>query len=567
MRSPLAFGRTLRNARRTREILGVFMRYGFQHVIEELNLDTIAQRSKNLFRKRPLDQVDARLARLPQPVRLRKALEELGPTFVKMGQVLSLRPDLIPPEWADEFRKLHDTVHPVPSDEIRARLEQEFPGGRLEQLFKWIDEKPLAAASVAQVHRAITHDGDEIVLKILRPGIEEVLQTDMSILHFLAEFAEEHFQNLGYSPTQVVRQFARELEREVDLAQEGRSTDRFRKDFDAHPNICFPKVYWKYTTEKVLALEEIKGTLLSKLKKDDVSPEELRSVVANGTDAVFRQCLEIGFFHADPHPGNLFILPGGKICFIDCGMTGHIDPNTAGQLADLVQSVLAGDLDRVMEIAIAIGDTDPAIGENRAVRADVWEFIAKFENVTLASLDVGALLREFFEKIRRNNLRCPSDIVFLIKALTTIQSVGKDLVPDFDIVGHVQPYVERLVKRRYGFRALRRRLIDSTLAYAEFLETLPVQVRAILYGLRRNRLTVNLEHRGLDRLTETIDRASGHIAHAVFVAALIMGSAILILADAAARERGTMTVIAGITFVIAVVLAASRAIYAWFKHH
>lgn len=561
MRSPFAIGRTIRGARRTREILAVFVRYGFQHVIQELNLDTLMQRGKNLFLKTP---VDARLARLPQQVRLRKALEELGPTFVKMGQVLSLRPDLIPPAWADEFRKLHDTVQPVPTDRIRTRLEEQFPG-RVNELFPTIETEPLAAASVAQVHRVVTKDGDSIVLKILRPGIEEVLQTDMDILHFLAEFAEEHFQDLGYSPTKVVDQFARELQREVDLEQEGRATERFTRDFSDNENILFPRVYWEYTTEKVLALEEIKGTLLSKLQEGQLSKDELREVVRNGTDAVFQQCLENGFFHADPHPGNIFVLPGGKVCFIDCGMTGHIDPHTAGRLADLVQAVLASDLDRVMEIAIELGDTDPSIGEDRNVRADVWEFIAKFQHVTLETLDVGALLREFFEKIRRNQLQCPSDIVFLIKAITTIQSVGARLDPDFDLPGHVQPYVERLVKRRYGFGALRKRVQNATLSYAQFLETLPGQVRSILFGLRRNRLTVNLEHRGLDRLTDTIDKASGHIANAVFVAALIMGSSILILADSRTGEPGILSLIAGLTFVIAIVISVSHWVLARFK--
>lgn len=566
MRSPLAIGRATRNALRTREILAVFVGYGFENVIHELKLSTLIQRGRNLVLPRDSTQkLDPTLARLPPQVRVRKALEDLGPTFVKLGQVLSLRPDLIPPEWADEFRKLTYSVNPAPFETIRARLEREFPNGKLDQRFASIDPVPIAAASMAQVHRARTTDGDEIVLKVLRPGIEDVLETDMSILRFLAEFAESHFQDLGYSPVQVVDQFSRQLQREVNLELEGRATDRFRKDFADNPNISFPAVYWKCTTSKVLALEEIKGILVSKLKPGDLAQEELRAAVAYGTDAVFRQCLEIGFFHADPHPGNMFILPGGRVCFIDCGMTGRIDPKTAGQLADLVQGVVAGDLDRVVEISLAIGDSDPALAEDRSIRADVWDFIANFENATLESLDVGALLSEFFEKIRRNNLRCPSDIVFLVKAITTIQSVGQRLEPEFDIVGHVRPYVHKLVKRRYGYKALKRRLTDSALAYSELVETFPRQVRSILVGLQRSKLTVNLEHRGLDRLTETIDRASVHIAHSVFIASLIMGSAILILADAAARDRGIMTIIAGIIFFVAVVLAGARMFYAWWK--
>lgn len=554
MKPTFGIGRTIRGARRTREILGVLVSYGFQNVIQELNLDDIYQKSKNFLTG---GKVDATIARLPHAVRLRKAMEELGPTFVKLGQVLSLRPDLIPPEWADEFRKLHSTVEPVPFEKVRERLESEY-GSRLNELFESIDEEPMAAASIAQVHRAVAKDGTEVVLKVLRPGIEEVLQSDMDILHWLAEFAEDHFSDLPYSPTEVVEQFADELEREVDLKQEGRACDRFNRNFEDNPEISFPRVYWDLTTQRVLAMEEVKGVLLSKIEDDELSDEDIEKVVANGTDAVFRQCLEIGFFHADPHPGNIFAMPGGKICFIDCGMVGHVDPNTQEQLADLVQGVIATDLDRVIEVVVGLGDADPAIADNRSFRADTWEFIARFENADLAQLDMGAMLQDFFDRIRRNHLRVPSDIVFLIKAITTIEGVGERLMPEFDIVNHVRPHVERLLRRRYGIRAIRHRLQHSLLGYAQMLEDIPKQIRSAFFGFRRNRVTINLEHRGLDRLTDTINRASGNIAHSVFVGSLILGSSILILADSVLGEPGLLSVFAWIGMAVAVTLTVIR---------
>lgn len=556
MKSPLAISRAIRKARRTRDIFTVLVRYGFRNVIEELRLDTALYNVRKFFFR---TKVEPHLARLPQTVRVRKVLEELGPTFVKLGQILSLRPDLIPQEWADEFRKLQDEVPPVEYRRIRAALKAEY-ADRLDELFQSIEEEPLAAASIAQVHRAVLADGTPVVLKILRPGIRDTLDADMSILRGLAEFAEEHFSDLGYSPTEVVDQFSKELERETDMMHEARSLDRFRRDFEDNEQVHFPRVYWEVTTRSTLAMEEAPGTPLSKLKPGDLSHEDLRMVVEQGTDAVFRQCLETGFFHADPHPGNIFVLPGGTIYFIDCGMTGHADPRTTQLLADLVQGVIGVDLEQVIEVVIALGDADPAIAEDRNFRADAWEFVSRFENVTLDTLNMGDLLQDFFEKVRRNNLRVPSDIVFLIKAITTIESVGEWLVPDFDIVGHVRPHIERLVARRYGFRAIRQRFQHSMTGYAQLAEELPYQLRGLIYGVRRSRITVNLEHRGLERLTDTIDRASGHIAHSVFVASLIMGSSILVLADSVHGQPGILSIIAGIGLMTACALALGRVV-------
>lgn len=563
MKSPLAIRKTLRSAKRSQEIVSALASYGFTDVVQELGLDRLAQRGRNLLRFRKT-VTPPEVVRVPQPVRLRQVLEELGPTFIKLGQVLSLRPDLIPPDWADEFRKLQSDVPPVPFADIMAVLEEEFPG-KVTSTFQSIEEKPLAAASIAQVHRAVLVDGHAVVIKVLRPGVREVLETDMRILRFLAEFVEEHFSNLGYSPTAVVDQFEKELKRETNLITEARATDRLRRAFEDNENVNFPKVFWEATTTSVLALEEIHGVLLTNMKDGDFSDEERRNIVAHGTDAVFRQCLEIGFFHADPHPGNIFALPGGKICFIDCGMTGHIDPLTSMRLADLVQAVISGELDRVIQTSIALGDADPSIGDDRVFRADVWEFISRFEAESLDKLDMGDLLQEFFNKIREHKINVPSDLVFLIKAITTIEGVGEQVAPEFDVVKHVQPHVERLVRRRYGIRALRRRLTNSAIGYAQLLEDIPSQVESVLFDLRRKRFTVNLEHRGLDYLTNTIEHASGNVAHSVFLASVIMGSAILILADSIREQPGLLTIIAGLGFTMSVVLALGRVITSKFR--
>jgi ubiquinone biosynthesis protein len=561
MHPSFSVGRTIRKTQRTREILTILVRYGFRSIIQELDLDRLALRGRKLV---GVAEPEEAVKREPTEVRLRKALEELGPTFVKLGQVLSLRPDLVPPKWAEEFRHLQDNVPPVAFEMIEKRLEVAYGDERSKQ-FKSIEEKPLAAASIAQVHRAKLKSGENVVLKILRPGIEEVMQSDMDILYSLAEFAETHFSNLGYSPTEVVEQFSTQLDRELDLTHEARSVERMRRSFTEDEGVSFPKVFRDLSTRKILVMEEVKGVLLSKRQPDDLTKRELREVVANGTDAVFRQCLEIGFFHADPHPGNIFALPGGRICFIDCGMVGHIDPGTAGLLADLVHGVINGDLNRVIDVILTLGTADPALADDRGFRADTWEYISRFEHASFDELDMGILLRDFFERLRRHGLRAPADIVLLIKAISTIEGVGEDLDPSFDVVGHVQPYVERLVKSRYGIGALRQRLQDSMLGYAQLAEDGPRNIRWLLDSVRRRRFAVKLEHAGVDELSDTIERASATIGHYVFVGSLILGSSILVLADSTREQPGALTIVAAVGFVAALTLLLGRIVLGYLR--
>lgn len=525
--SPVA--RRLRNVQRYVRVLEVLARHGFADFAEQIGFAGLIDRGREIVGAAPRHAPE-----LPRPVRVRTVLEELGPTYVKLGQVLSTRPDLIPIEWAEEFKALQNNVPGVEYEVIEQTLKAEY-GPRLKTLFRSIQKKPLAAASIAQVHRAILHDGARIVLKVLRPGIRDVVEADMEILRTLAEIAENHFKDLGYSPTDVVDEFAREIAKELDLEHEGKSTDRLRGLFEDDPDVVFPKVYWEATTVNVLALQEIRGKVFTHLDPLKLDEETRRKLVENGARAVFRQCLEFGFFHADPHPGNLIALPKGRIAFIDCGMTGEIDARTSRQLADLVSGVVSGDLDRVIGVVGVLGDIGPDKLEDRNLRNDVHAIVSQFQHTSLDRLNLGRLLDDFFAALRANKVRCPADLVFLIKALTTIEAVGRQIDPSFELAEFVRPYVEKLVEKRYSFSALRSRAQRSLLHYIELVEDLPVELRAVLTQLRRNRFAVNIEHRGLTRLTHTIEHASRNISFALIIAAMLVGSSILILA---ARNAG-----------------------------
>jgi ubiquinone biosynthesis protein len=540
--------RRIRNAQRFIRVLEVLARNGFADVAERIGLGSLIERGREILGAAPRSGHE----HIPRPERVRMVLEQLGPTYVKLGQVLSTRPDLIPPDWAEEFKKLQDDVPGVDFQIIQKTIEDEFPDTH-KQLFRSIQQKPLAAASMAQVHRARLHDGARIVLKVLRPGIRELIESDMEILRTLAEMAETHFSNLGYSPTEVVGEFARELAKEVDLTHEGRATDRLRSLFTSDPEIVFPKVYWEATTQSVLAIQEMRGIVLSRAKNGQIAADDRRRLVENGARAVFRQCLEFGFFHADPHPGNLIALPGGRIAFIDCGMTGQLDGRTARQLADLVSGVVTGDLDRVIAVVGVLGDIGPEKLDDRALRADVHAIVAQFHETPLGRLNLGQLLGDFFAALRAHQVRCPADLIFLIKALTTIESVGRWLDPSFDMTAFARPYVEQLVQNRYSFSAVRTRLGRSLLQYAELAEDLPGELRPLLSQLRRNKLAVNIEHRGLDRLTGTLEHASRNISFALIIAAMVVGSSILVLA-ARNPGLGALTFIGLAGFVAAAVL-------------
>lgn len=528
MSDPIGIRRRIRNTKRAAEVIAVLVKHGFRQVLAETGIERILERGQELLlRTRSEDPVSNK----PFTVRVREVLEELGATFIKLGQVLSTRPDLIPPELAEELRRLQSDCPKIPFEEIQKRLREEL-GSKVDELYESIDETPIAAASIAQVHPAVLRDGTRVVLKIVRPGVEETIESDMDILMELASLTEKYFSEQGYSPTETVREFQQELAREVDLIHEARVTDRFRQNFKDDPRIRFPVIYWPGTTRRVLTLEHIDGTLLSRLDPQTLSPEERRRIVAEGSEAVFRQCLEHGFFHADPHPGNIFVLRDGSICFIDCGMTGRIDRGTMQHLATLVMSVVNSDLDGVIETTMALSDADSTLKFDRSFRRDAWNFVARFDNATIESLDMAMLLDEFFKLLRRYQIRCPADLVFLIKALTTIQGVGQSLDPTFDLVAHVRPQIEQLIRERYGLKAAQERIKAGALRYLSLMEDLPDELRDVLDQVRRREFSVNLRHQGIDRLNDnTIEHASGTIAVGMVIAGLFVGSSVLILAE------------------------------------
>ncbi len=534
----------MKRATRAAQIAKVLLHHGFADIVDRSGISSLIEGGlEKLGKTKPEEAKE----KLPAAVRLRMVLEELGTTFIKLGQILSTRPDMIPPDILSEFQKLQSDTPKAEFSEIRKRLEGACPEG-VEKVFREIDEEPLASASIAQVHHAVLADGTPVVVKVLRPGVEEVVRGDIVLMRDFAIVADGLQNKMGFSPREVVNEFARMIEDELDFEREGKSTEKLSALFADVPEVNFPEVHWEGTSKSVLALEEIKGVQVSKLAQADLAPEIREHACANGAMAVFRMCLEFGFFHADPHPGNIFIKPDGSVVFIDCGMTAHVEKRTRFQLGQFVRAVLDGDLERTTRLAIDLSNADPSLESDPAFRKDIWELVTRFETSSVAGLDIVALLDDLSRVLRKYHIRCPAGLVHLIKALATVQGVAGMIDPNFDVMECVRPLMTRLVAEHYGVRAVKERLTRSLGGYTEILEESHQDIRAMITKLRRDNYEFSLRHRGLENLRDAVLNAGRFVAMAMILSATLLSSAVLVLSKSSAEEKGLLGRVGEVAF-------------------
>ncbi|PLX87982.1 MAG: ubiquinone biosynthesis protein UbiB [Desulfuromonas sp.] len=519
--------RNIRSLKRYRQVLGVLIKYGFGHIVEQLNINYYLELSKRIV---TLGTVSQGIERLTQPERLRMAMEELGPSFVKLGQLLSTRPDLIPKDYADEFRKLQDKVPAVPFDAIRTQIEAEFDRS-IDELFAHIDPQPIAAGSVAQVHRSRLHSGEEVVTKVRRPGIVEILETDLDILGGLAYLVDKHLPASDlYNPTGVVREFRRSIFREIDFTREGHVTERFAQQSLDTTIVRTPKVFWDQTGASVLTLEYIRGTKITDftaLEERNLNPKK---IAENCASLLLEQILRHGLFHGDPHPGNILILPGEQICFLDYGMVGRLDDELKQQLAELLMAVLQRDADRILTLLIYSGELTREI-DRPALKRDILEFIDDYYDLPLEQFNTGRLLTDFIDILNRYRIRFPADLILLAKALVTLEGVARQLDPDFNLVVHLQPRIERLIRDRVSPAWISRDLLGLGRSYSSLVRQLPHDLRELLHRINHNKFKIDLEHRGLERLITDLDKSSNRISFSLIIAALVIGSSLIMQTD------------------------------------
>ncbi|HEY66472.1 MAG TPA: AarF/ABC1/UbiB kinase family protein [Caldilineae bacterium] len=535
-----------RHLHRYREIAQVLIRHGFGELLDQMELLPVLALPRRLLRRDEREMLGA-------PQRLRLALEELGPTFVKFGQILSTRPDLLPPAYIAELSKLQDTVPPAPWEVIKPRIEEEL-GGPLDTLFATFDPDPMAAASLAQVHAATLTSGDQVVVKVQRPGIRRTIDVDLEILYDLARLAQERTP-LGrlYDLVEIAEDFATTLRNELDYRREGRNADRFRQNFADEPYIYIPRVYWDYTTGRVLTLERISGIKIDDIVALDEAGYDRHQIALNAARIIIKEVLIDGFFHADPHPGNFVVMPGHVIGAMDFGMVGHLSPHLKEDLVQLYIASVRLDSEGIIDQLIRMGAAQGRVDRER-LRRDLERLLTKYQGVPLKEIRAKEVVEEIMPIAYRHHLRLPSDLWLLGKTLAMMEGIGLKLDPDFDVFAISEPYVRRFLWQMYSPTLLGRKLLTGVSDWSDFLLDLPKQVPRLLDQMERGDIQINVDIPRADSILSRLDRIANRLAISLLVAAFIMALALLIptLNLVQPWQLTTWLVVSG--FVVAVLL-------------
>ncbi len=515
----------VRDLPRLHEIASVMIRYGWGDLVRVLGISGALERAGRALHWRSTSEI----SQLDAPVRIRRALEELGPTFVKLGQLLATRVDMFPPQWIAEFEKLHSQVPAVPYDVLYPDLITALKGEPGE-VFAEFNPLPLAAASIAQVHRATLKDGTPVVVKIRRPGIEDVIRADLRILEHAAKLLESEMPDARrYDPVHIVSQFRRSLNRELDLAKEARNIDQFARHFADDPLVKIPRVYWEFTNDRVNVQEEIvgmAGVAPDKLRASGLDPKLL---AARGADTVLRMVLEHGYFHADPHPGNILFLPDNRIGIIDFGMVGMLTHHRRNQIVDMLHALTRKDEQAMLQVMLDW--SGESVGDEDRLAYDVTELMRNYDDLQLKDLKIGALLNDVTALMRDNNLVLPADLTLLFKTLITLEGLGQQIDPEFHLIDQVTPFVERIIRQRYTPQALLARGRKSMREALEVAADLPRDLQNLVRDMRRGRVRVDLDLKRLDHFGHQLDSASNRLTMGILTASLVVGSSIIMTVE------------------------------------
>jgi ubiquinone biosynthesis protein len=507
--------------KRVADLSAILIRHGFGDLVGRMGLTGTALRAGQSLTA----SKSATPEGLTPPERLRMALEEMGPTFVKLGQVLSSRIDLLPPAYIAELEKLRDSVPPVSFSALRAEVEAER-SHPLTDDFSDIDPVPLGAGSIAQVHHARLHSGAQVILKIRRPGIRTLIEADLRLLMRLADIATAESADIRrFRPHEVVAEFAHSIRCELDLANECRNAERIAANFRDCAHIQVPRVHWEWTSGVMNVQDTVTGVPGTNLEAARRAGLDLRKIAARGADAVLQMMLVDRFFHADPHPGNVFYLPGDQIVFIDFGMVGHISRQRRDELVDLLTGVVERRPDAVTRILLDWAGV--GLAANPDLEARIEGFINRVHGLPLKSLNLSALVLDLIAEVRVHDLALPPDLTMLIKVFTTLDGMGRELDPDFDIAAAAQPFLQRLILERYSPARLARNARDGLMAGAGLMNRLPDDLGRLLSAAQKGTLSFGIEIRKMDNLMDRFDRSVTRMTLGVLIAALIMGSSIV----------------------------------------
>ena len=535
----------VRDFPRLHEISSVLIRHGLGDLVRRLGLVGVLERAGRVLHWKEESEV----MRLAPPQRFRRMLEELGPTYVKLGQVLATRVDLLPPAWIAELERLQDQVPPVPFQAILPEMTAAL-GRPPQQIFSHLDPQPRGAASIAQVHEAVLADGTPVVVKVRRPGIVPKVEADLRIMGHLAALLEAEVpESRRYQPRRVVQQFAKSLRRELDLAAEARAVERFAELFADDPTVVIPRVYWDYTSPVMNVQDRIDGIPGNRLDLVDAAGLDRRLLAVRGANVVLKMVLIHGYFHADPHPGNVFYLPDHRLGLIDFGMTGLLTTERRNQIMDLLVALLRKDEQALLEVILEWTGDGPV--DEARLASDLIEFVFNYSSVQLRDISMGRLLSELTVIMREHQLVLPPDLTLLFKALITLEGLGRQLDPSFDMGEHVEPFIHQLLPLRYSPQAIAKRAERGVREMTSVLMGLPRDLSRFFKELRKGRAHIDLDLKRLDHFGHQLDRASSRLTLGILTASLVIGSSIVMTIEGGPKIFG-MPVLGFFGFLLAV---------------
>jgi ubiquinone biosynthesis protein len=512
---------TARELPRLREISSVLVRHGLGDLVRRTGIATLLERAGQVLQWGEASEV----AHLEPQQRARLAFEHLGPTFVKLGQMLSTREDLLPPAWTTELARLHSDVAPVPFDDLLPQVEQALGRSPFE-VFGNLEREPYAAASIAQVHRAKLASGTPVILKIRRPGIEAKIDADLRILEHLAHLVEREIPEVRrYRPVQVVGQLRGSLERELDLAVEARNTERFARNFADDLDILVPRVYWEWTSSAMNVQEHIEGIRGNDLVAIDNAGLDRKALAARGADAVLKMILVDGFFHADPHPGNVMYLPGNRIALIDFGMVGRLSPVRRRQIVDLLAGLARHDEETMLEVLLDWRG-DHFVDEAR-LATDLGEFAFDYADMQLKDLKIGVLLRRVSAILREHSIVLPVDLTLMFKALISLEGLGRHYDPEFRLIERAKPFLDSAMRERYQPAEAARRAQETLSNFFGLVTSMPRDLARLVKDARHGRMRVDLDLKRLDSFGHHLHSAINRATIGIMTASLVVGSSIV----------------------------------------
>ncbi len=516
----MGLGQTLRDIKRLNQITEVLFKLELGYILERLKLKSFFRFGKK-FKKQDFKSKDL-------PLKIRLAMDELGGAFVKLGQLLSLRPDLIPNHYCEEFTKLQDNVKEFSYEEVKGIIESEFERP-MHTVFRKFNKKPLAAASVGQVHLAVLTTGESVAVKVQRPKISEVFKTDIDILYHIVALIEKYMPELReYSPKGIVEEFEKYTAKELDYTIEAKNIDVFYNNFKANKNIRIPKVYWEHTTKRVLTMEYLDG---KKLGEQNITKEKRKIVVKTITDCFLKQVLDYGFFHADPHPGNILLMKSNKVALLDFGIVGRIDVTIRKKIEDMLVALITRDTDLLTSSIIDVGIVDKDVDITQLER-DLADHLSEYYNLSLQQTNISSFFYDAFGLARGYKMKFPPNFVLLIKAMATTEGFDKKYYPEFNFVKACEPTVRRAIKKRTSPQYLVESAKRAALDFKDLVAKVPPKLLKIMDLIENEeRKKIELDEMEIKQLKDQNKKKNNTITLAVMIGSLIIASSLMLVSN------------------------------------